>query len=232
MKKIFQYLLLVVCIFTAFILTVFAAQYYKSDPNTTITVNEHGICKKVVNDGNLSRSYFIPTNTAEEWSSFQSADSYLTDISLNNCEVNLSGEYSENPFGLGLVDATGVSGSGNSIYFYERFKMGGDYIVDTEKLVNFSGNVETCYITRIKGVKDKLEIYGSPLACKSAQLDEYRESISITGAIASGDVIACVIEGTRQGFLIIRGNGNKLDFYSNPKCDYVYRGSITFEVSP
>lgn len=64
-------------------LIAYAAVSYKSDPGTTIIVNEHGICKKVKNTG--TNSYFIPTNTLSEWNSFISANSYLTDITLENC---------------------------------------------------------------------------------------------------------------------------------------------------
>ncbi len=63
---------------------VYAALSYRSDPNTVITVDEHGVCKKVINSGVNARSYFIPTNTASEWSLFRSANSLL-DISLNDC---------------------------------------------------------------------------------------------------------------------------------------------------
>jgi len=64
---------------------VYAAESYRSNPSTTITVNEHTVCKNVINNGSLGRSYFIPTKTSAEWSSFRAADSYLTDISLSDC---------------------------------------------------------------------------------------------------------------------------------------------------
>lgn len=62
-------------------LIIYAAQYYRSDPGTTITVNEHGICKRVVNSG--PNSYFIPTKTLNEWNLFKA--NKPASVSLGSC---------------------------------------------------------------------------------------------------------------------------------------------------
>jgi len=89
---------------------VYAAESYRSNPSTTITVNEHTVCKNVINNGSLGRSYFIPTKTSAEWSSFRAADSYLTDISLSDCYPCTD----ECSFGQGkCVNGTDVEVCGN-----------------------------------------------------------------------------------------------------------------------
>lgn len=64
---------------------IYAVQSYRSDPNTTITIDEHGVCMKVVNLGTYS--YFIPTNASIEWSLFRSVANFLPGISLAPCSA-------------------------------------------------------------------------------------------------------------------------------------------------
>lgn len=63
-------------------LVVYAATSYRSDPNSTITVNEQGTCKSIT-QGNSGKSYFIPTNTSNEWSLFR--QNKPSDVSLGEC---------------------------------------------------------------------------------------------------------------------------------------------------
>jgi len=79
---------------------VYAAESYRSNPSTTITVNEHTVCKNVINNGSLGRSYFIPTKTSAEWSAFRAADGYLTDISLSDCATCSDGIKNGNETGV------------------------------------------------------------------------------------------------------------------------------------
>lgn len=64
-------------------LVVYAATSYRSDPNSTITVNEQGTCKTVTNSGGSGRSYFIPVNTSNEWNLFR--QNKPSDVSLGEC---------------------------------------------------------------------------------------------------------------------------------------------------
>ena len=81
--------LLIIFFFLLFSVAIssYAAQWYRSDPGGVIVVNEHGVCQRVNNQG--SRSYFVPTNNAAEWSAFRSAVSSLDNVTLSGCECPL-----------------------------------------------------------------------------------------------------------------------------------------------
>ena len=83
MKKIIPLFLII------FISIVFTSAYgatsYKSDPGSTITVDEYGTCNTVTNTG--QNTYFIPTNTTGEWAAFRKAviNNNLSGVSLGSC---------------------------------------------------------------------------------------------------------------------------------------------------
>lgn len=58
-----------------------AAQSYRVNNGTTVTIDEWGICKKVTN--NTGKDIFVPTNTSNEWNLFRTY--YPTGISLGDC---------------------------------------------------------------------------------------------------------------------------------------------------
>ncbi len=68
--------------FFIFVPVVVAVAYYISNPNTSITVNEHNVCKIVKNDGSLNLSYYVPADFADEWQSFRDATPGFSDITL------------------------------------------------------------------------------------------------------------------------------------------------------
>lgn len=98
---------------------VYAAMSYRSDPSSTITINEQGIFKKVTNDGSLGRSYFIPTNSLTEWNNFINADSYLTDITLSSCQsgsrATWPGTCTNFCLSQGCNNSSVYGGSGNNL---------------------------------------------------------------------------------------------------------------------
>lgn len=59
----------------------------------TITIDEHGICKKITNSG--SRNIFVPTKSISEWSSFLSNSP--TGINLSNCSISC-GSFQSNKY--------------------------------------------------------------------------------------------------------------------------------------
>lgn len=63
---------------------VLAADWYISAPGSTVTVDEHSDCQKVIN--NSGSSYFIPTKTNSEWQAFQ--NNLPTNVSLDSCCVS------------------------------------------------------------------------------------------------------------------------------------------------
>lgn len=62
---------------------VYAAQNYSVGGGQTVLIDEHGVCQNVVNNG--GQTLFVPTNTADEWSSFRS---YAPSVTLNTCAIN------------------------------------------------------------------------------------------------------------------------------------------------
>lgn len=91
-KKILYACLVIFSFFIFGVVAIKAALNYQSNPNTEITIDEHSVCKKVENTGGAN-TYFIPTKTAAEWTSFRNAaDTYLADINLNSCCVANNGE--------------------------------------------------------------------------------------------------------------------------------------------
>lgn len=74
----------IIIVFAIGLIVVEAASYfYQSNPGSTVTIDEHGTCKKVQNTG--AKTYFVPTKTVAEWTAFQNADAYLTDVNLGTC---------------------------------------------------------------------------------------------------------------------------------------------------
>jgi len=66
-----------------------AAEYYKVNVGTTVTINEHGVCKKVTNSG--SSHIFVPTKTTTEWSEFRihhPSNVYLGECCTNDCSYS------------------------------------------------------------------------------------------------------------------------------------------------
>ena len=60
-----------------------AAQYYRVNNGTTVTINEWSVCKKVTN--NTGKDIFVPTNTSNEWNQFRTY--FPSGISLGTCDT-------------------------------------------------------------------------------------------------------------------------------------------------
>lgn len=60
-----------------------AAQYYRVNNGTTVTINEWSVCKKVTNS--TGKDIFVPTNTSNEWNQFRTY--FPSGISLGNCDT-------------------------------------------------------------------------------------------------------------------------------------------------
>lgn len=69
MKKIKIILISLLFSITTLIIVAYASSSYRANNWTTITINEHAVCKKVVNNSWLN--YFVPTNNTTEWSAFR-----------------------------------------------------------------------------------------------------------------------------------------------------------------
>ncbi len=86
MKKFFtKYLLIVAMVLVTGSISAYVGTMYRSNPNTGVKIDKHGVCLNVLNSGSGLFSYFIPTDTAIEWSLFRTAASSLPDISLTSC---------------------------------------------------------------------------------------------------------------------------------------------------
>lgn len=121
-KKLSASLILPSIVFSALALSliVWAAVSYRSDPSTTITVNEFGVCKKVTNAGSFS--YFIPTNTGNEWSLFRTAVPGLSGLSLSSCVIlnsatGLTCNQVCNNNGLSCASVGTDAGGTNAVYY-------------------------------------------------------------------------------------------------------------------
>lgn len=101
-KRLFISALLVLG-FLMSITGVFAAQYYNAPYNTQITVNEHGVCQKVVNYNGYT--VLVPTNSSTEWSYFRS---YAPSIGYSACS---GGQYV-----LYTSDTSPICGWGTNYY--------------------------------------------------------------------------------------------------------------------
>jgi len=60
-----------------------SATSYLVTPSQTVTIDEHGLCKKVTNNSVLT--IFVPTKTSAEWLSFRT--NLPSNIALSDCFV-------------------------------------------------------------------------------------------------------------------------------------------------
>jgi Regulator of chromosome condensation (RCC1) repeat len=61
-----------------------AALYRVTNSGQSVSVNEHGVCKKVMN--NNGSDIFVPTNTSNEWGLFRSN---ATNVALSDCTASM-----------------------------------------------------------------------------------------------------------------------------------------------
>ena len=111
-KKPLFFLVIISIIVVLGATTAYMASIYRNDPGATTTVNEHSVCKKVVN-AHATRSYFIPTNSANEWSLFRSAAPSLPGLSLAECTTYLT--ISSNTQNYNIYTAAGSPSVATSI---------------------------------------------------------------------------------------------------------------------
>lgn len=74
-------LILALCLLMLPAVSTHAANSYKVNAGATVSINEHGTCKRVKN--NKSVALFVPTKTSTEWASFRNASA--SGATLSNC---------------------------------------------------------------------------------------------------------------------------------------------------
>lgn len=76
---------------------VYAAEYYQINSGAQVTINEHGVCKKVTNNNALA--IFVPTKTADEWAAFRTYASGLTYVGCCQQDTDWGGASEEGCIG-------------------------------------------------------------------------------------------------------------------------------------
>ena len=74
-------LVLALCLFMFPAITSHAANSYKINAGVTVSINEHGTCKRVKN--NKSVALFVPTKTSAEWTAFRGSSA--SGATQSNC---------------------------------------------------------------------------------------------------------------------------------------------------
>lgn len=76
-------LILALCLVLLPVAGTHAANSYKINAGATVSINEHGTCKRVKN--NKSVALFVPTKTSTEWAAFRNASA--SGATLSNCVI-------------------------------------------------------------------------------------------------------------------------------------------------
>lgn len=69
----------------------FGADSYQVNFGTNSTVNEHGECRKVINNSVTGLDVYVPTKTAQEWADFR--NNLPTGIKVCHCNSQVVGDF-------------------------------------------------------------------------------------------------------------------------------------------
>lgn len=94
-----------------------AANSYKINAGATVSINEHGTCRRVKN--NKSVALFVPTKTSAEWTAFRGSSN--SGATISNCVMTCTltnGKWCDSPRSGGNIIRSSTQGSTSACKTY------------------------------------------------------------------------------------------------------------------